>query len=312
MTLSLRLKENEIHDLIWIQTSFLGDIIINTAAINLIATKYPNIRQHIITTKIGKAALSCLSFVSSIIVLNKGEGKILDSFKDVKNQINIPSRKNAAILQPHRSYRSTLLAKYLRIPNITYRQTDGSILASVTVERVSVFHEASRIALLLEPLGVSREDIRDVMPYLPPASFSSSVGWQKELQDFSGHLVAIAPGSVWGTKRWKTEKFLDLAESLLRLDGVGLVLLGSSKEREQTEFIQNNLVGFEDRLWNLAGETSLDDLRRIYPNLRLLVSNDSSPIHYGSAFQVPTIALFGATVPAMGFSPLAKGSVSLG
>ena len=50
-------------------------------------------------------------------------------------------------------------------------------------------------------------------------------------------------------------------------------------------------------------------MRFIFSKLSGLVANDSAPIHYASAFDVPTLAIFGATVSAMGFSPLASHSV---
>jgi heptosyltransferase-2 len=44
----------------------------------------------------------------------------------------------------------------------------------------------------------------------------------------------------------------------------------------------------------------------------VLVTNDSAPQHLASARGTPTVTLFGPTVPAFGFGPLAPGSVTLG
>jgi len=92
--------------------------------------------------------------------------------------------------------------------------------------------------------------------------------------------------------------------------GIGIVLLGSFDEKNQTDFIESQYNG-SSPLWNLAGKTNLDDMRRVVPKLSQIVSNDSSPIHLASAFNIPTLALFGPTVPTMGFSPLADGSHSM-
>jgi heptosyltransferase-2 len=90
------------------------------------------------------------------------------------------------------------------------------------------------------------------------------------------------------------------------------VLLGSKDEIPAAQFIEDAAIRSRptarDRLINLTGKTSLADLNGIYPRLNLVITNDSSPIHYASAFNVPTVAIFGATVPAMGFGPLATGS----
>ena len=63
---------------------------------------------------------------------------------------------------------------------------------------------------------------------------------------------------------------------------------------------------------DLVVRTSVDGLRAIYPKLDLIVCNDSSPIHYASAFDVPTLAIFGPTVPAMGFGPRSSKNKVLG
>jgi heptosyltransferase-2 len=118
--------------------------------------------------------------------------------------------------------------------------------------------------------------------------------------------IGIAPGSVWATKRWPIESFLRLAKQLLSQTNARLLILGSADEKAAAAELELGLAAEASRVINLAGRTSLDDLRAIYPSLSLLISNDSSPLHYASAFNVPSLAIFGATVPALGFGPLAE------
>ena len=139
---------------------------------------------------------------------------------------------------------------------------------------------------------------------------SDTDAWRKEITHFKGKLIAIAPGSVWGTKRWTREGYLEVAKSLTQLAGVGLILLGGKGETVDTAAIAAGLSNNKD-VWDLAGKTTLDDLRGIYPNLSLLVANDSSAVHYASSFNVPTVAIFGATIPEMGFGPKAEKSETL-
>ena len=182
-------------------------------------------------------------------------------------------------------------------------------------QRVAVLHEAHRIGLLLEVLGVDREAIVAGRPFIDELPFEGEKEWLSLFEKDKRPIIAIAPGSVWGTKKWPQESYSLLVKKILTEFPECLVLLlGSGQEIEVCQAIVGDCKedGNEGRLWNLAGQTSLDDLRGIYPRLTILVANDSSPIHYASAFNVPTIAIFGATVPAMGFGPLAEGSVTLG
>jgi heptosyltransferase-2 len=59
-----------------------------------------------------------------------------------------------------------------------------------------------------------------------------------------------------------------------------------------------------DATGRLSLLASVDLIRRT----RVLVTNDSSPLHMASAVGTPTVAIFGPTVPAFGFGPLAPGS----
>ncbi|MBF0443726.1 MAG: glycosyltransferase family 9 protein [Oligoflexales bacterium] len=316
-------------DIIWIQTSFLGDIIVNTGGIRLIGGHFPKARQHFVTTQVGKQALFGQPLIDSITVFDKSAKNQAGAFKRVKSALLEKGAlgDGSVILQPHRSMRSSLLAKYLGVPVITYRESVLSFLtADVRVDRVALFHEAVRIALLAEPLGIAREDILKVKPWLSPLEGPPDSERNELLKDgmddksalFSflssprGKIVALAPGSVWGTKRWEAENFIILAGKLVERDDVSVILIGSSAERSLTDRIMNEVRPDKGRIWNMAGKTTLDDLRFIFPRLDLLVSNDSSPVHYASAFNVPTVAVFGSTVPQMGFAPLADKSVSVG
>ncbi|MDY6970548.1 MAG: glycosyltransferase family 9 protein, partial [Spirochaetota bacterium] len=42
---------------------------------------------------------------------------------------------------------------------------------------------------------------------------------------------------------------------------------------------------------------------------KAIVTNDSAPLHIASAMNIPTIAIFGATTPSLGFAPLADNSI---
>jgi heptosyltransferase-2 len=290
-------------DLIWIQTSFLGDIILSTAGFEAAAGLMPHVRQHLITNALGANALKGHPSLASIHIFDKKKF-ILSSCGDVKGALQLG--RAPVCLRPHRSVRSAILSKFLGIPSITYRESSLSILSDETVPRISVMHESLRTALLLEPFGWSRLQIAShAVPKLEVSANKPSHLPDKKI----GPWIALAPGSVWGTKRWPY--YGELAASILKQhEDCTLFLVGGPEEKDICLEVEKK-AGSDPRLINLAGQTSLDHLRAFYPTVDLLVSNDSSPIHYASAFNIPTIAIFGPTVPAFGFGPLAKGSTIL-
>lgn len=306
----MRALENA-TDIVWLQTAFLGDVILTTAAIEVARKALGGIRQHIITTPLGAKALAGEASLTTRVVFDKkGEGAWA-AFKSVKRALRsaLPEGARPLLLQPHTSHRSSLLARYLGLPTITYWETRWGGHARRRVSRVATLHEATRIGLLLEPLGIERRSLVEARPKLTEAPLGTGP-WQARLGSTAGALIGIAPGSVWGTKRWTQEGFTEVARRLLA-DGVGLiVLLGTAEEAPITRQMAAALN--DSRVLDIAGKTSLDELRAVYPRLSLVLTNDSSPVHYASAFNVPTVAVFGATVPSMGFGPLADRAATPG
>ena len=295
-----------ITDLIWIQTSFLGDIILQTAAFVLIRKLYPSLRQHLITTPLGAKALADHPALESLVVFDKRGRPLYQAIQLVKKSLRPCDPATSVTLQAHRSTRSSLLAWALGLPSVTYEETSLSCLATARVPRVAVFHESQRLGLLLEPLGLRREAMQGALPELPGFSSQHVLDLLKPFG--STRLVAMAPGSVWATKRWPIDYYIHLGRTLLTLNDTALLILGSQDEKLDAAKLETGLGAEVGRCLNLAGKTSLDELRSLYPRLTLLISNDSSPLHYASAFGVPSLAIFGSTVPAMGFGPLARHS----
>jgi heptosyltransferase-2 len=301
-------------NVIWLQTGFIGDIVLTTGACDLLAEEFPAIRQFAITTPVGEGVLEgCPHLIKRFIFRKRSKFFGLTAFNELKRQVieNEMTPENTVILQVHRSMRSSLLALFLGFPTVTYQETPLRIHASWKVPRVAVFHEMVRIGMVLQPYGIPRSKILRTRPRLAPLAIedSSPLEFMKADKEF----IAVAPGSIWGTKRWPSESFASLIRRILiERQQAQIVLLGSSQESELAHGIVNANSAMGDRIHNLVGKTSLADLRRIFPRLKLLIANDSSPIHYASAFSVGTVAIFGATIPEMGFGPVAPQSQVVG
>lgn len=296
--------------MIWLATGFIGDVVLTTAGIELARKEFPGARQHVITTEVGRKALAHADDLASVTVFDKRGQGTLAAFRVVRGELlrHVSSKKTAVLLQAHRSYRSSLLARYLGFTTIGYAEADFSFLADQAADRIALFHEAARISMLLEPLGVGREKIRPAKPRLRVSQLRTEIS--RLLPGGSAPIVAIAPGSVWGTKRWTSEGFTQLAAALIA-EGLRVILIGSQAEEAVASEIFAALPDVT-RAANLAGKTLIEDLPSLLAMCSVLVSNDSSPIHFASAVDVPTIAVFGATIPEMGFGPLARQSRTAG
>jgi heptosyltransferase-2 len=114
-----------------------------------------------------------------------------------------------------------------------------------------------------------------------------------------GPLIGLAPGSVWRTKRWTTAGFAGVARALVA-GGARCVLLGAPSDAAIADAIVER-AGVA--LTNLVGRTDVPTLVGCIDRLDVLIGNDSAPIHIAAARDVPVVAIFCATTPALGYGP---------
>jgi lipopolysaccharide heptosyltransferase I len=102
--------------------------------------------------------------------------------------------------------------------------------------------------------------------------------------------VVIVPSARWETKRWPAGNFSRLISKL----PVQCVIAGSSADKNVAQKV---IDSSESSIINLCGRTNLKELIALIAGAKVVVSNDSGPMHIGAALGVPVIALFGPTDP---------------
>lgn len=109
----------------------------------------------------------------------------------------------------------------------------------------------------------------------------------------SQFLVGLSPGASFGpAKRWPPERCADLADRLSSaLQGRALIF-GSSAERLLAESVAERMTR---EAVVVAGETTLRQSMALMAECRLIVSNDSGPMHVAAALGLPVVAVFGST-----------------
>lgn len=123
-------------------------------------------------------------------------------------------------------------------------------------------------------------------------------------------LFGLNPGAGYGpAKRWPPERFVAAASEIQRRTDCRWVVFGGPGDTELAARIaaaiqQNHERACPERrghpvVWNLAGATSLPDLCALLRACRLLVTNDTGPMHVAAAVGTPVVGVFGSTSPAL-------------
>jgi len=286
-----------------VQTSFIGDTVLTTPLLVQLANRGA---VDVVTTPASAALLASHPAVREVIVYDKrGADAGIGGLVRLVRRLRETSYDVAFLAQG--STRSALLALLAGIPSrVGFSTSGGAWLYNKRVAYRDDLHHAARLLQLARPNGreATPEELR---PTLHPGEAERRA--VDELLRAGGAapgdaLIAVAPGSVWGTKRWPY--YPQLASALGTT--AHIVVVGGIEDGALAAEIIAAAPGSIDATGRLTLLASAELLRRC----AVLVTNDSAPEHLASAVDTPTVALFGPTVPGFGFGPLAARTAVLG
>lgn len=287
-----------------IQTSFLGDTVLTTPLIAELARRGP---VDVVTTPASAALLRNHPFVRSVLPYDKrGLDRGMFGFMRMAMRLRRLGYETAYMAQG--SVRSAALALAAGVQRrVGFATSAGRRFYNVRIEYREDRHHAARLLGLAVPADeVSARDIRPrLYPGIPERYSVDRLLAFHEVADDGPPLVALAPASIWATKRWPY--YSDLAR-LLR-GRARVVVLGSQNDAALAEEVR---VAAGDDAFSAAGTLTLLGSAELIRRCSLVVTNDSAPQHLASAVGTPTITMFGPTVPQFGFGPLSDGSMTIG
>jgi heptosyltransferase-2 len=288
-----------------IQTAFLGDVILSTPLIKALRELFPDSFISFLLIPETKKVLGNNPYLNEVLVYDKRNKKGAIQFFRMVDKIKERAFDLAVI--PHRSFRSALLAYLSRIPKrIGFDNSAGSFLFTNKVNYRKNVHEIERNLSLLSGFNYHPKNVNPGL-FPSPDNFSYA---RKLLQDSKiredEKIVGIAPGSVWATKRWIPERFAQVADLLQQKAGVKVVFLGSEEDRNLCQKIADQM---KTPSVIFAGKTDILQSAAIISLCRVILSNDSAPVHVASAMKRQMVAIFGSTIPEFGFAPYGEGHV---
>ncbi len=117
--------------------------------------------------------------------------------------------------------------------------------------------------------------------------------WRASGVTRADRLVAIAPVTRQPIKNWPLDRFVQLAQALIKNDRVKVVLIGTEDPHISRLFE----AALGSRVVNLMGKARVRQLGVIFDRVQLLIANDSAPLHIAVARGIPILAIFGPTNP---------------
>lgn len=297
-----------------IQTAFPGDVILTGGLVRSIRKSWPELPLAITVRPDCLDLASMMDRDITVISYDKrGSEKGIAGLRHVAGQLSDGPWDMALI--PHRSLRSALLARTARFKSrVGFNVGIQQFIHTDAVTYRRGIHEVERNFDLLSALNGKVDYTLDVETHPSPPALKAPLFHLTdeglgEAESIAATLpfAALAPGSVWWTKRWPALHWVTLAEWLVEA-GLSIVWTGGPDERDLCQ----KLAATTNTGVVAAGELSWKGTAALLKKAHVLIANDSAQVHLAGAVGCPVIALFGPTVPAFGFGPLGKGSRSIG
>jgi heptosyltransferase-2 len=141
---------------------------------------------------------------------------------------------------------------------------------------------------LLPPRSYSNADLKfDLRPGAEAHAWAHA--WLAKHCLLGRRLVAIAPGAIQPHKQWPLESFKCLLLRLLsEYPDLAVVVVGTPKDRELALEL---CEAADDRVFSVAGESSIAQSAALFKHVHLLVGNDGGAMHLGDAVGCKVISI---------------------
>ena len=289
-----------------VKPSSLGDVVHSLPFLNALRHCFPDAEIHWVIAKGLEGLLDQHSMVAKCIVINKDLWKKISRAGDTVAEIRqlyrrLRSEHYDLVVDLQGLLRSGLITLATHAPKrIGFAEArEGSRLFYTTkVLGGRGLHAVERYMKVAAELGCASDESMVLFP-LPQRESDRMMRIRADLHEYA----VIVPGARWRTKIWPAEYFGKVAAGL----PVRSVVIGGSGDR----VIAEEVVAYSSgHALSLAGETDLSELIELLRGARVVITNDSGPMHIAAALKIPVIAVFGPTSPVL-TGPYGKGHVIL-
>ncbi len=281
----------------------MGDLILGTPSFRMIRERFPEASISLLVDKRISGLVASCPYLNEAIPVNREKLNQFPYLLKVAKQIRREGFDLCVDLQ--NSKWTHLLAAFSGIPERYgfYRGMFGFLVnrpdRSFHVADSPVKHQFR----ILSKIGVQKLD--ETLELWPdPVSESRVEEWlgpHPAPSKVIGLVVGSSPN--WPTKRWPLENFKALADDLIEKHQCRVILLGTEEDLELTKGFAN---GHSDKVINLVGKTSLQDLVSLVKSLDVLVTGDTAPLHIAAAMKTKIVSLFGPTDAKRHMPPATK------
>jgi len=268
----MKLDKTKVKRILVITLSNIGDIILTTPVIEVLKKEFPESRLDVMVGPNGRDIFSCDKAIEKLIIFDKR----VSLFEKAKLALKLRKNKYDLVVD----LRNTILPFIL---GARYRTNSFVKIPDVKM------HKKDAHLTKLEALGIDRSNAR----FYIALKESDKKYVENLLAPLSGKaFVAVSPGAKSHIKRWPIGNYARLCNLIKEKLHYEIVLVGDENDMP---LIKKMLKDVDVKTLDLSGKTNIRHLASIIEKSKLLITNDSAPLHLASVVGGPVLVFFGPT-----------------
>lgn len=280
-----------------IRTDRLGETLLNLPLAAVLKAAFPEASLTLLVQSDFVPLLSSVPWINRVMGCTQAPARWWRRAWQLGKALRAGQFDLAVVSNPRKDLH--LAAWLAGIPwRVGYDRKWGGLLTHRVADRKALGdrHEVEYNLDLARVLGVPTTLQPCPLPRFEPEQTEAMELLERQGLRTSGALIAVHPWSSNPRKQWPIERYEALIRGLVDRHPLSVVVIGGPEEEERAR----RLVLPRGRAVGLVGRLSLRRLAGMLQRVRVLVSNDSGPVHVAAAVGTRTVVLFGTSDAAAG------------
>lgn len=266
----------EVKKILVIRIDRMGDLVLSIPVIDNLRAKYPGARITLLVRPDMRELAGMIKSASDVL-----------AYEGMHTMLQVRGERYDIAIDMHYDYKleSAAIAYVSGAPvraGFAWGERELLFTHPVAAAEPPDKHMVRLGLDLLGPIGVPAKVTVPEMD-MPPAM----AGKKK--------MVAMHPGGYYPSQRWGAAKFAELAKRIMTELGEDVILIGGPGDRAMVDDIISAMGHTNCRV----AFPGMKDLIDIFSDSKLLVCNNSGPMHLAAALGLPTVSTMGPTDPVL-------------
>ncbi len=286
-----------------VRTDRIGDVVLTTAAVRALRRNFPDARIAMMVTPSTRQLVEGNPDIDEVIIHDRsGKNKGIVGFW--RQVFNLRHKKFDWAIIFHTKRWTNMFCFFAGIPRRTGYSNEkyGFLLNDPVVDDrdAGIKHEAEYCLDILNSVGVPAplSEIQCVIP-INKDSDAWADSWCRENHFEPKDLIIINPSASDPARQWPAVRFAKIIE-ILQTKSIGpLAVIGMKNDIAAQNLLSLVQSTEQVKVFDLRGKTSMSQLIALLRKSRMLISNDTGPVHIAAALKTPVVSIFTRNEPGI-------------